>query len=126
MAKTTNLAGLTGFDAMERPDTVSDKPVYAVYGDEEFLRGAAIAAIRGRVLGSEADEFGITNFDGRVVALADVLDELAMLPFFGGRRLVVVQKADDFVSAHREALERYVQSPARLGVLILAVQSWPS
>jgi DNA polymerase-3 subunit delta len=126
MAKTTLAAGLTGFDAIERPDAVPDKPAYAVYGDEEFLRRAAIAAIKGRVLGQDADEFGVTNFDGRTASLADVLDELAMLPFFGGRRLVVVQKADDFVSAHRDALERYVQSPARSGVLILAVQSWPS
>jgi DNA polymerase-3 subunit delta len=55
-----------------------------------------------------------------------VFDELAMLPFLGSRRVVVVQNADEFVSAHRESLERYVQKPSRSGVLILAVQSWPS
>src|SRR5262245_8865474 len=126
MAKSAAHAGLTGLDVLQRPDAVQPKSVYAVFGDEEFLRTAAVAAIQRSVLGPDSDDFAVTRIDGKTAALADVLDELALLPFFGATRLVVVQNADDFVSAHREPLERYVQKPHRSGVLVLMVQSWPS
>jgi DNA polymerase-3 subunit delta len=115
-----------GFEVLEKPDAVPLKPVYTVFGDEEFLRAGAIGAIRRCVLGADADDFGVSRFDGNAAALADVLDEITLLPFLGSRRLVVVQNADDFVSRHREPLERYVQKPHRSGVLVLVVQSWPS
>jgi DNA polymerase-3 subunit delta len=63
--------------------------------------------------------------DGKSASLVDVLDELALLPFLGSHRLVVVSDADEFVSAHRAALEKYVEKPHRSGVLVLSVKSWP-
>jgi DNA polymerase-3 subunit delta len=130
MAKTTGaLAGSSAIPAIElltNPERVELKPVYVLVGDEEFLRSAALGAIRDRVLGKDGDELGLTRFDGETVQLADVLDELSMLPFLGSRRLVFVHNADEFISAHREALERYIQKPHRTGVLALAVASWPS
>jgi len=128
MAKTASQSGggLSAFEVLQNPEAVELKPVYVVFGEEEFLRTAAIAAIRLRVLGKDSDELGLSRFDGKTAGLADVLDELSMLPFLGSRRLVVLQNADDFVSAHRAALERYVEKPHRTGVLLLVVQSWPS
>jgi DNA polymerase-3 subunit delta len=128
MAKTIAQSGggLSAMDVLQNPDAVELKSVYVVFGEEEFLRTAAVAAIRERVLGKDGDELGLSRFDGKTAGLADVLDELSMLPFLGSRRLVMVQNADDFVSAHRAALERYVEKPHRTGVLLLAVQSWPS
>jgi DNA polymerase-3 subunit delta len=126
MARATTTAGPTGLGVLEKPGSLQLKPVYAVFGDEEFLRTSAVAAIRRVVLGDGEDDFGVARFDGRTAALADVFDEVATLPLLGSRRLVIVQNADDFVSAHREPLERYVQKPHRSGVLVLVVQSWPS
>jgi DNA polymerase-3 subunit delta len=111
---------------LEKPDSLGLSPVYVVFGDEEFLRSAMVAAIRRVTLGSDGDDFAVCRFDGRVAGLADVLDELTMLPFLGSHRLVIVQNADEFVSTHRASLERYVQKPSRAGVLVLVVQSWPS
>jgi DNA polymerase-3 subunit delta len=119
-------SGVSGVDVIQSPDTLPLKPVYVVYGEEDFLRSRVIAAVRAAVLGKDADEIAVTRFEGDAAALADVLDELALLPFFGARRLVIVSDADRFVSAHRDALERYVQSSHRGGVLLLAVQAWPS
>jgi DNA polymerase-3 subunit delta len=52
---------------------------------------------------------------------------LATASLFGsGRRLVIVEEADDFVSEHRAELEDYVASPHRSGVLVLEVKTWPS
>jgi len=126
MAKSSTPAGqLVAMSVLENPDVIQLKAIYVVHGTEDFLRAAVISAIRDRVLGS-ADEFSLTRFDGKSATLADVFDELATLPFLGGHRLVIVDGADDFVSEHRAALERYVGQPHRTGVLVLVTTSWPS
>ena len=118
--------GLPAMEVLHNPSAVPQKPVYVLHGDEEFLRLGAISAVRDQILGKEAEEVGVSQFNGETATLADVLDELSLLPFFTSRRLVVVSGADEFISAHRDALERYVQKPHLTGVLVLCVQSWPS
>jgi len=95
------------------------KPVYAIYGPDEFLRRQAIEGVIHEVLGDEPPPMALIEVEGPKVALAEVLDELRTLPFLSDRRLVVVREADAFISAHREALERYVASPCSTGVLVL-------
>jgi DNA polymerase-3 subunit delta len=128
MAKSTapSSVAMSAMAVLEKPDALEQKPVYAVFGDEEYLRSSVIDAIRASVLGADGDEFGVGRFDGKTAALADLLDELATLPFLAPRRLVVLSNADPFVTSHREALERYVEKPHRTGVLVFVAQSWPS
>lgn len=113
---------------LSQPDKYPAGPVCAVAGDEMFLQREVIAALRSQVLGNEQDEFSSACFSGSSdIALRDVLDALATVSLFGsGRRLVVVEEADDFVSTHRAELEDYVARPHRNGVLVLAVKTWPS
>jgi DNA polymerase-3 subunit delta len=56
-----------------------------------------------------------------------LLDALASVSLFGegGRRLVIVEEADSFVSQFRSQLEGYVERPYQSGVLIVEVASWP-
>jgi len=59
--------------------------------------------------------------------LKDVLDELSTMAMFGGgKRLVVVDEADAFVTRYRAELEDYVARPASGGVLVLSLRSFPS
>jgi len=102
-------------------------PLVAVFGDEPFLRSAAIAELRKTVLGGGDAEFSLTRFDGRSVEAREVFDELLTVALFGGGgRLVIVDDADDFVSENRAALEDYAAKPKGTGVLALVVDSWPS
>jgi DNA polymerase-3 subunit delta len=56
----------------------------------------------------------------------DVADELATVSLFGGGpRLVMLQRADGFVTANRQRLEEYVAKPRTSGVLLLEVDDWP-
>jgi DNA polymerase-3 subunit delta len=110
---------------LRHPDRKAVKPVYAVSGDDVYLRREVSNAIKEIVLGPGAEEMAVTRFEGNSVKLADVLDELRMLPFFGGRRLVFVEEADPSVSANRKELETYVGEPSRSGILVLMVKSWP-
>ncbi len=101
--------------------------VCAVFGDESFLKRQVLARIKGQVLAGDDAEFSVTVFDGREAAMRDVTDALASRALFGGgRHLVVVEQADDFVSQNRPALEDYVSHAKPDSVLVLDVKQWAS
>ena len=58
----------------------------------------------------------------------DVADEVATVSLFGGSspRLVILERADGFVTANRQRLEDYVARPRHSGVLLLEVDEWPA
>jgi DNA polymerase-3 subunit delta len=101
-------------------------PVCAVFGDEDFLKRQAIAAIKTWALGPDEESMGLAAFPGDKAVWSTVLGELQTLPFLCPRRLVVIENADPFVTAHRAQLEDYVAAPARCGVLVLDVKTWAS
>ncbi len=53
------------------------------------------------------------------------MSELKTVSMFGDQRIVLIEDADDFVSANRPALEKYATSPAKGSLLILDVKSFP-
>jgi DNA polymerase-3 subunit delta len=110
---------------LKDPAKVAAKPVYAVFGDDAFLRRETLKEVRNAVLPGQDDELSVARFAGNEASLADVLDELHTLPFFSNRRLVIVDDADPFVTAHRKELEAYAGRPAERGVLVLSVKTWP-
>ena len=114
-------------DLLKEPGKLPDVPVFALFGDDGFLRREVLKEIRRAVLGPEGDpDLAVAIVQGESAALADVLDELRTLPFFSKRRLVIVEGADPFVSAHRKELESYVERPAERGVLVLLAKVWTS
>ena len=101
--------------------------VCVVFGDDDFLRRQVIIAVRNAVLGGEDAEISLTRFEGRGAELPDVLGELETIAMFGsGRRLVMIEQADDFVSRYRAELEAYTPNPLVAGVLLLELKSFPA
>ncbi len=113
-------------DFLRDPAKVAAKPIYAVFGDDVFLRRETMTVICRVILGNEADEMAVVRFAGDHAKLADVLDEVRTLSFFSKRKVVIVENADPFVSAHRKELESYAEHPSTAGCLILSVKTWPS
>src|SRR5690242_12629406 len=101
------------------------KPVYVLFGEDTFLHDAARAEIIKAIIGDSDPQVAVSVFDAEA-ELATVLDELRTLPFLAPRRAVVIRDADAFVSAYRDALETYLQSPSANSSLMLVVSSWPS
>ncbi len=103
-------------------------PVCVAYGDDAFLKRLVLKSVRRLVVGDDSDEIPFATFEGKSVEWRDVMDELSTISLFGGGgpRLVIVEQADDFVSAYRGQLEDYVAEPRRSGVLVLDVGTWPS
>lgn len=102
---------------------VASRPVYAIVGSDRFLRAAALEELL-KTLSKEADDLGPIRVSGEG-DLADVLDEVRTPSLLGGKRVVVVEDADDFISTHRKALERYVAEPSLDGCLIFLCDSMP-
>jgi DNA polymerase-3 subunit delta len=119
-------ASLEALDYLANPEKHAARPVCAVFGDEPFLKRQVLAELRKQVLAGEDSEFSYRSFIGEEIEDARaVFDELGTVALFGdGRRLVVVNDADPFVTENRGALEDYVANPKPTGVLVLEVKTW--
>jgi DNA polymerase-3 subunit delta len=116
---------------LDNPAKHKPQPVYAVHGDEAFLKRRALAALRQRILGPDEGGFGLSTHPGDKAVWAAVRDDLETLPFLSPRRLVVVENADPFVTRERSRLEKYIGehppgSTPPAGVLVLELASLPS
>jgi DNA polymerase-3 subunit delta len=110
--------------AGERPPAV-----VVAFGDEPFLKRLVLRQLKRQIVGDDADVPVATyDCDERSPEWRDVADELATASLFGGRgpRLVIVERADRFVSAERPKLEDYVARPRATAVLVLEVDEWAS
>lgn len=98
--------------------------IYVIAGKDESLVGARAQELVDSLLDPQQRMTALLSVDGDEAVVSEVLDELRTLPFLADKRVVLVKKADGFVSRHREILERYFAKPAPTGVLVLAVASW--
>jgi DNA polymerase-3 subunit delta len=120
------MLGMDSLAFLERPSRGKLQPLYVVHGDEDFLKRQVLAALRGLVLAGDGDEFGLSRHEGDKATFAAIHDELAAVPFYSSRRLVLVENADPFVTRHRALLEKAVGRLPATGVLVLEVKSWPN
>jgi len=100
-------------------------PAVVLFGNEDFLKRLAKQALT-KILVAD-DDTPFATYEGNSLEWRDVMDEVSTVSLFGGgRRLVVVEAADAFVSKERTRLEAYFAKPKTSGVLILEVDSWAS
>jgi DNA polymerase-3 subunit delta len=97
--------------------------VLALHGPEEAIKKEKLDELRA-ALEAEHGEVWRFDFDGKTAELAEVFDEVRGYSLMGGYKLVVVDPADDFVKAHRDALERYAQNPVDHATLVLRAGTW--
>lgn len=97
--------------------------ICVLHGPEQMLKREALQALRD-ALAAEHGEVDTITFDGRSCELADVFDELRSYGLMQQYKIVVVDEADQFVTNHREALERYAASPVDNATLLLRANRW--
>ena len=101
--------------------------VCVLHGEADFFK-REIQDRFARELGAGGDEPSVHRYtaadrDAGRPALAEVLDELRTPSFLASARLVVIESADQFLAAHREALEPFVSQGFPGGHLILALDA---
>jgi len=118
---------IAAVDYLAQPDKHPPQAICAAFGNEAFLRRQVILCLRTAVLGGDEGDFSLNTHEGRNTPFRDVHEELSTVAMFGGgKRLVLIEEADEFVSRYRPQLEDYVARPARSGILVLDVESLPS
>jgi DNA polymerase III subunit delta len=100
-------------------------PVYALNGDEDFLKRRCRDTIVKLAVGDGDADFAVSTYSGERLDFSTVRNDLDTPSFLCPVRVVIVDQADPFVSEHRESLERYVAAPSKVGVLILDVKTFP-
>lgn len=128
MAKHASTSGLIdGLSFLERSAQAPLPGLLVLFGDEPFLKREVRAKIRREVLGEGDGDFSYREFPGASAEMRDVLAELGARGLFGdGRKLVVVDAADDFVSENRPALEDYAGRATEESVLALDAKVFPA
>jgi DNA polymerase-3 subunit delta len=99
-------------------------PVYVVTGDQDLLRELAVRKLKKSTVGEEATPFNYERLDGEKTTSRDVLDAANLLPMMGGRRFVLVSRAETLL-AKSEELVSYLDDPARSTVLVLVPSKPP-
>ncbi|MDR3233449.1 MAG: DNA polymerase III subunit delta [Planctomycetaceae bacterium] len=103
------------------------KEICVVFGKDTFFKSNVIRHLRDQVLSNDDAEFSLMRFDGQIAVFKDVLLELSASAMFGGgRKFVLIDDADKFVSKFRSELEKYAENPSKSAVLVLQLPEFPS
>ena len=114
-------------DFLKNPAGSNAGPLVSLFGAERFLKRLALAAVADLVLGADRDpDIQPERLVAKECDLARLMDNLRTVSMWAKKQLVVLEEADDFVSEHRAALERYLDKPAKKSVLVLDVKTWPA
>jgi DNA polymerase III subunit delta len=97
--------------------------VYVIAGEDDSLVGARCGQLLDALLEPSQRATGFLDADASVSA-SEVLDELRTAPFLTDKRVVLIRRADEFISRNRALLEKYLEHPCPTGRLILTVKSW--
>ncbi len=98
--------------------------IYVIAGEDESLVNLYCQQLLDELIEASQRATGVFDADPNRVSISDVLDELRTLPFLTEKRVVLVRRADKFISQNRELLEKYFDSPCPTGILILTVGNW--
>ncbi|MDR1491870.1 MAG: DNA polymerase III subunit delta [Planctomycetaceae bacterium] len=124
MAKTKTWRAI---DFLKQPENFPAKPICVLFGDDAFLKSHASQALRKQLLTESDAEFSLSRYEGNQTVFSTVHKELAMMTMFGGgRRVVVIDDADSFVTKYRAELENYAAAPSQTSSLILLLNTFPS
>jgi DNA polymerase-3 subunit delta len=105
--------------------TTRRQPIYALAGDEDFLKRLVRDKIIAAAFGDADPEFAVATYAGEKLDFSTVRNDLDTLPFLAPCRVVVVENADPFVTEFRPQLEQYAVKPSSAGILILDVKTFP-
>ncbi len=94
------------------------KPVYYIYGPEDYLAEEALDGIKSSALDGGFESMNYHAFDGKSAVPAEVVSAASTFPAFSGRRVVVVKNAESIKAAQEKVYCDYVKDPSPTGCLV--------
>ena len=95
------------------------RPVYLLYGPEEYLLRKAISSLRERVVAAEARAFNYREFSGAGCNALRILEEAKTFPLMSPRRMILVTETGKLESPGLELIAEYAGRPEGKTVLAL-------
>ncbi|TAN39663.1 MAG: DNA polymerase III subunit delta [Nitrospirae bacterium] len=96
---------------------------YLLSSSEPFLHSEAAAVIKALVPDAERDfnlqVYDLLNLKDSSLTLDQILDELNTVPFFSGKKHVLMDNSHKLLKKDLQKLERYLQHPPESTVLVL-------
>lgn len=91
--------------------TGSFRPVYLLFGEEDYLKNQYKNRLRKAIL-SEEDTMNFSSFEGRTTDVRKLIDQAETLPFFAEHRMILIEDSGFFKNASPELAEYILQIPA--------------
>lgn len=82
------------------------KPVYLLYGEEAFLKKSYKNQLKQAIVGD--DTMNYHYFEGKGIDLKEIISLADTMPFFGERRLILIEDSGLFKSGGTESLVEYL------------------
>lgn len=95
------------------------KPVYLFYGAERLLLEECAGLLKEKLGGANQKGWNYFVFSGKGVKATTILDTARTLPFFPGKKLILIQEADSLPWIEQEKLIPYLKAPAPFACLVL-------
>ena len=126
------MAGVLAPDAFEEAKTLP--PVVIAAGSESFLQDQVVRAAVGRALGDPDSPDAVVlhgpakSGEPDATSLSSVIEDVRTPSMFaaGGRKVVVVRRADLLLDKEGEALAAYAAAPVKGSLLVLCVEGSPA
>lgn len=106
-----------------RPGRAGEVRVYAVVGEEAWLRRQEVERIVAAHLRPEERALNLDQLDAGEVDVLEILTRADTLPFFGDRRVVVVREVDRMPAHAQDRLASYLEAGPPASVLVLEAAS---
>lgn len=93
--------------------------VYLLGGPDTLTKEEALSRLKKEFLGNDPSGMGVDLFDGNDATAGAILSAVNTLPFFGGRRMVVVKRAMELATAETNRLADGLSSVPPNNCLVL-------
>ncbi|MBI5587609.1 MAG: DNA polymerase III subunit delta [Deltaproteobacteria bacterium] len=94
------------------------KPVYYIYGTDDYLVSEAVREIKSGALKGGLESMNYQAFDGKGLTASAVVAAASTLPAFSGMRMVLVRGADSIKAAEEKELIEYAKDPLKSTCLV--------
>ncbi len=88
----------------------SFRPVYLLYGEEDYLKNRYKNRLRDAIL-PEGDTMNFSAYAGKGIDVKQVIDQAETMPFFAEHRLIQIEDSGFFKNANPELTEYLPQLP---------------
>lgn len=102
-------------------DRSAPASVYLFHSDSDFLVDELWQRALAQMVPASHRRWNGERMSAKDLAVADVLERLRTIPMMGGRRLLMVQHADQWKKDERKLLEAYVSTPWDGATLVLSM-----